>query len=762
MRLLVAIATAWMLAGCSLLKPLPKETTVDDRLASFPTGGLPLAGSVQVRWDEHQIPFIEAEHDEDAAFALGLVHAHLRLGQMAIYRRVAQGRIAEMGGPLAADIDHGLRILDFGKAATETEAGMSPEARRWLERFVEGVNLYQDRLEVLPYEYQALGLEREPWTVRDLLAFGRLSGTDVTWLVWFNLLQLRQRDDWPELWARLIDTGTRSAPSFAGDGRGGELAALLEGIARSGSNSIAIAPERTTTGGAVIASDPHLGLNLPNTWILAGLKSPSYHVVGMMVPGLPVFAIGRNADIAWGGTNMRSAASDLVDLSAVPASSFSERRETIRVRGWLDREIVVRETPWGPVISDAPQLADLGLLPLALRWTGHRPSDEISAMLAVSRAKSFGEFRQAFADFSLPAQNMIYADAKGNIGQLMAVQLPARDDGVPADMTTLPQASDAAWSRILGSLELPFSYNPDKGYLASANNRPTNGTDIRIGYFFSPSDRVTRMAEIVEGGGGAGGEGMSLEDVRALQQDVSMSSSLALRDAFLEALDAAGFDASAPDLSAQERSVLELMAGWDGRYERASRGAVAFEIFRAQLTTAFYEQKLGAEDWQAFADVGEIKTLLAEDLAEAGPDALRPALRESLAAAAEKIDDVGDWGEMHRLMLRHPLAFLPVIGGRFAFADLPAAGSSETLMKTAHGLTSERHRVRYGSNARHVSDMTDPDGNLFVLLGGQDGWLNSTTFLDQVPLWREGTYIELPLRLETVRRRFPKTMTLSR
>ena len=109
---------------------------------------------------------------------------------------------------------------------------------------------------------------------------------------------------------------------------------------------------------------------------------------------------------------------------------------------------------------------------------------------------------------------------------------------------------------------------------------------------------------------------------------------------------------------------------------------------------------------------------------------------------------------MHRLMLRHPLAFLPVIGGRFAFADLPSAGSSETLMKTAHGLTSERHRVRYGSNSRHISDMTDPDRNLFVLLGGQDGWLNSATFLDQVPLWREGRYIELPLRPETVRARF--------
>jgi penicillin amidase len=378
-------------------------------------------------------------------------------------------------------------------------------------------------------------------------------------------------------------------------------------------------------------------------------------------------------------------------------------------------------------------------------------------MLAVSRARSFDEFRQAFATFSLPAQNMIYADAKGNIGQLMAVQLPARDKAAPTDLTTSPRDSDAGWSSIVGGLELPFSYNPEKGFLASANNRPTGATDIRVGYFFSPSDRVTRMAEIVETSGG-----MSLDGVRAMQQDVAMPSSLALRDAFLKALAAAGLGPETPGLPAEERTVLELLSSWDGRYDQASKGAVAFEIFRAQVTAAFYEQRLGADDWQAFADVGEIKTLLAEDLAAADPQSLRPMLGESLAAAAGKVGDFTGWGEMHRLMLRHPLAFLPVIGGRFAFADLPSAGSSETLMKTAHGLTSERHRARYGSNSRHISDMTDPDRNLFVLLGGQDGWLNSATFLDQVPLWREGRYIELPLRPETVRAHFKRSMPLSR
>ena len=81
-------------------------------------------------------------------------------------------------------------------------------------------------------------------------------------------------------------------------------------------------------------------------------------------------------------------------------------------------------------------------------------------------------------------------------------------------------------------------------------------------------------------------------------------------------------------------------------------------------------------------------------------------------------------------------------------------------MKTANGLSGGRHRVRYGSNARHISDLSDPDANHFVLLGGQDGWFGSTTFADQVGLWRAGAYVRVPLLPETVRRSFPFVIRL--
>ena len=148
------------------------------------------------------------------------------------------------------------------------------------------------------------------------------------------------------------------------------------------------------SGAALIASDPHLGLLLPNTWLLVGMKSPSFHMVGMMVPGLPFMALGRNPDIAWGGTNLRSANSDLFDISGLPASDITVRREPLAVRWWFDRELQIRETRFGPVISDAPMLPMPDGEMLALRWIGHDASDELTAMLRMNRARNWEEFHR--------------------------------------------------------------------------------------------------------------------------------------------------------------------------------------------------------------------------------------------------------------------------------------------------------------------------------------------------------------------------------
>ena len=659
-RWLVSLLCGTALAGCSLIKPLPKPMTLEERLAAIPTQQLPIHGWVRIYWNESQIPFIEAETDDDAAFALGLVHAHLRLSQMAVYRQIAQGRIAEMGGPLAIDIDHGIRILDFGHSTAATLATMPEETRRWLQRFVDGVNHYQAKVEQLPFEYGVL------------------------------------------------------------------------------------APSRTQGGGAILANDPHLGINLPNTWLLAGVKSPSYHAVGLMVPGLPLFGIGRNPWIAWGGTNMRASASDLISVRALPDAEENRGDQTIRVRWWPDQKVTLRGTRFGPILSDAPQLRDLDLGEASLRWTGHLPSDEVTAMLKVARARDFEEFRSAFASFSVPGQNMLYADAKGNIGQVMAVQVPDRQS-TPKDLVIEASDADRSWQTLRDATTLPAMINPEEGFIASANNRPANG-DAIVGWFFSPDDRVRRMAALVEENGTLG-----VEQVKAMQRDVHVGSSAELNQVLVRKMREAG---KIGEADSKARRVFDAMAAWDGQYKAEAQAPVAFELLRFHFTRNFYEAIFGDTDWAAFANVGRIKDMLIEDIERADARTLTPMLRRSLEQAAEKLDAFPTWGDMHRLELRHPLAFLPVVGQRFQFADYPIGGSSDSLMKTAHASTDQRHRASYGANARHVSDLSDMDRNWFVLLGGQDGWLNSSTFLDQVPLWLEGRYLEMPLRLETVRAQF--------
>lgn len=746
-RWLPLLMVSSALAGCAFVKPLPKPTGVEQRLAMLPTDDLPLKQPVTIRWDDHQIPFIEAETDDDAAFALGLVHAHLRLGQMAVYRRVAQGRISEMGGPLARDIDHGVRILDFGRASERSLAAMPEATRLWLQRFVDGINHYQATMKTLPHEYAVLGLEREPWTPQDILTFGRLAGSDVSWLVWFNLLKLRDRPDWPEIWARVLrEGGDRIVPAVPEEQQASaEIGDLLTGISRSGSNSLAISPTRTRTGTAIMANDPHLGINLPNTWLIVGLKSPSYDVVGLMVPGLPLFAIGRNPDIAWGGTNMRASASDLIDVRHLSEKEKVARPEKIAVRWWVDDEVTIRDTRFGPILSDAPQLGELDLPDLALRWTGHQASDEVTAMLAVARARTFDEFREAFASFAVPGQNMLYADAGGTIGKVFAVQIPDRR-AIPSDLIVDAETSERNWDRLRNVRELPVVVDPAQGFIASANNRPQiEGADV--GWFFSPEDRVERMAALLQNA-----EAVDVAQVKAMQRDVYVGSSDRLNRLLVARMQESGV---AEQAAGGARQVFELMAAWDGSYRANSQQPVAFELFRYAFTQDFYQALFGASDWAAFAGVGAIKTLLIEDIEEKPVETLAPTLSTSLQAAAAKLDDFPTWGDMHRLQLRHPLAFLPLVGGRYVFVDEPVGGSTDSLMKTAHSATNERHRASYGANARHVSDLGDPDRNWFVLLGGQDGWLNSSTFLDQVPLWLEGRYIEIPLRPEKVRARFP-------
>ncbi|WP_439814425.1 penicillin acylase family protein [Zavarzinia sp. CC-PAN008] len=736
-----AAAVLWaglIIAGCAALTPLPPPSRVADRINRVPDG-LPVTAPVTIHWSPEKIPFIEAQTDADAAMALGLVHAHLRLGQMELLRRISQGRISEVAGPFTTDIDRALRILNLGKASPTVLAQMPQATRAWLDAFVAGVNYYQANMADRPHEYALFGARPVPWRPEEIITIGRLASVDVTWFTWFRLLPERTRADWPAVWARLLESGTTSAPSFPfapadPDPQGlAMLEDVLGGSARTGSNAFAVGGSRTASGAAIVANDPHLGLRLPNAWMIAGVKSPSMHAVGLMIPGLPFVAVGRNERIAWGGTNLRAASSDLFDVSALPPSQITEREEEIKVRWWLDTSQTVRETPFGPIISDSAMVQGQPGEQLAVSWIGHRPSDEITAMLGVGRARNFDEFRRALDGFSLSPQNMVYGDVDGHVGQVTATHLPSRSLTPPADIVR-PVADAKAWERIVTGRDLPWILDPPGGYVATANNMPGRSS-VPIGYFFSSDDRIGRLTELL-----SGNDTVDAARLAAIQQDVTKPSAARLRDRLVARLDGLVLEPGPAAVAARVRA-------FDGSYRADDAAPVAFEATVFHLIEALY----APDARRLLSAAGRLFDALDADLARMPPEQVDAALATALDKAQEAVGRFPTWGDMHRIGLAGWFGAAPLIGGRYRFGDVPASGSSETLLKTSHELTDQRHEATFGADARLIADLSDLDATQVVLLGGQDGWYNSEAFLDQVKLFQEGRFIRLPMRLETVR-----------
>jgi len=229
-----------------------------------------------------------------------------------------------------------------------------------------------------------------------------------------------------------------------------------------------------------------------------------------------------------------------------------------------------------------------------------------------------------------------------------------------------------------------------------------------------------------------------------IQTRRALTAALAERDTLMEWL-------RGDSLQIGPNKTIVRRAGKLGRQLRcAIAGANAFELLFFHLA----HELVPAERRSAYEAAWGTRALTWEDIMAAPVETRLPALRRAARTAARDFKHGVPWGERHRLRLTHPFGLIPIIGRSYRFADLPASGTSESLMKTAHGLTNRRHHASYGSVARHISDLSDPDANYFTLLGGQDGSFGSANFIDQLGLWQRGEYIALPLRISSAAKTF--------
>jgi penicillin amidase len=414
-----------------------------------------------------------------------------RAWQMEFQRRVGQGRLSEVLGEATLPQDRFLRTWGFYRAAEAAYERLYPEEKEAVDAYAAGVNAFLASGAPLPPGFTLLGFRPEAWTGPDVLVWAKMMSFDLSgnWEEELKRHRLLARGVSPERLLELMPPYPEDAPTIL---RAEDLplpikreeapSALLQMAPprhMEASNNWVVAGSRTATGKPFLADDPHLRLQAPSLWFLMALEAPGYRAIGASLPGVPGIVIGRNDRIAWGVTNVGADVQDLYLLEEAGGGyrykgqvrSYRVREERIRVKGGREEVFKVRETVYGPVITDA--LQDPPKTPMALRWVSLDPEDHIlMAFLGVNRARDWASFVAALRDYSAPSQNFVYADVEGHIGYIAPGKFPIRKAG-HTGMVPVPGNGDWDWLGYRRPEEWPQVLDPPRGYIVTANHKVT-------------------------------------------------------------------------------------------------------------------------------------------------------------------------------------------------------------------------------------------------------------------------------------------------
>ena len=732
----ISLIILLLTCSCTLFKDPPPPLSTQQRVKQFQAVAIPTEKPVEIRFNKHLFPFITSQTDADLFTAWGAVHGFLRLGQMELLRIVAEGRISELAGPFTSDIDILIRTIDYQKAGKAFCSSLNNTHKQYLQAYVKGLNAVANHSELgYPHEYVIFNLKKRLWSVNDICTIARLASTDVSWMIHMGIMYSEAtKKEKNEFFKWIRKYASSSLPSFGSSEKEILLDNIFKGLNKSGSNSLAISPQRSQTGSALISNDPHLSFTFPNFWVGVGIKSPSYHAVGFSIPGLPMIAVGRNPNVAWGGTNMRAPSSHFIEVSK--KDIIEERKIKVAVRGWVDEEHTVRLTKYGPIVSDAPLFNTKKII--ALRWLGHEPSNEFAAFLSATKAKTSQEFRNGFASYGVSSQNILYATSSGDIGQLMAYKYPF--NGIKLSKDNIFWKPNETWKGTIPPHKMPFSENPAKGFIASANNMPTT-TNPPTSLFFSPSYRFKRLEQLATS--------TPKVDIATLQKwhlDVYSELAIKLVNELRRRKDL---------VKGEYEKIQNILFNWDGHYRTESQGPVVLETLVYELATEFIDKEdISDEVSKSMMRSPYLLEWLAEKIPSAEKKFFAEIFEDALDEAQDKLDDFKNWGERHKLKLGYILARLPATTGKYILYEGPIAGSRSTLMKASHGTKEDEINTFYGAQARHISDLGNPDQNYFLLLGGQDGWLLSENNADMMDKWMKGELMHVPMTRKAVEKSF--------
>lgn len=552
--------------------------------------------------DSHGVPRVTAATWLDALHALGYLHARDRGTQMLFARSVAAGRATEeiADAPELLETDRFFRRVGLHQNLEREVEALGAELRAWLGAYCDGVNDgLADAGRSLPM--WATGFQPKPWDAQAVLLVGQLLS--------FGALAVSQIQN-ERLLIELIHAGVQEeglsellAPRLEGadfsllrqikmsSQLSNDALELLTDLPRlAGSNAWAVRPERSASGHALLAADPHLEINrLPAIWYEAVLQWDGQYVLGATLPGCPLFAVGRTRHLAWGVTHMKG---DTVDYFIEDCRrggttgwqyrrgdrwiDFPARQEVIQRKGGVPETVPVHENEQGTLESN-PDLLGEGLH-LSLAWTGRAPNhgQSISPWLELIHAPSVTKAMAIARRCTQPTLCWVMADRDGHIALQASGRFPRRAPGHNGLVPIPAWDPTNHWQGFLSEEQLPRQLDPPEGFIATANEEihPIEGpllisqplADYR-------KQRICERLEVMPSA--------TLADMQALQYDLVSVQARELLAVFLPHL---------PDGEFKER-----LARWDHRYDPQSREAALFQrLYRHVLAEIFgHEQGIG-------------------------------------------------------------------------------------------------------------------------------------------------------------------------
>jgi penicillin G amidase len=723
---------------------------------------------VDVYYNERGVPQIFARNSYDLYFAQGFVTARDRLFQLELQVRASEGSLSEWFGEDLLEYDLTQRRLGMVYGAEQTLSTLKgDEIEEMLNAYRDGINQYIRNIHPrdLPLEYKLLNTKPVEWSqlktalllkyMTQMLAGGSHDVQTSNTMAFLGQNFVETYISTPSRWLDpIIPNGTDwdFDPFMIQQPSDHFVPQLVSGISpfetdpSVGSNNWVVHGSKTASGNPILAGDPHLGLSIPSIWYELQLNAPGINVYGVTIPGTPSVIKGFNSQIAWLNTNTGADVLDWYEIEFRDESRneylhddewkpVHRRTEVIRIRGSESVTDTLLFTHHGPVIQpDENRQAHSDLtIGHAIRWIGHEPSEELRAYHLLNRANSVDEAIDALAFFSAPAQNFALADRHGSIAMQVSGKFPLKWAGQGSTISD-GRNPEYDWSGWIPYEHNPGSVNPERGFVSSANQYPTDENyPYYLGDFFAPFERGARINEELENLAE-----ITIEDMKSLQLDnYSYHAELALPE-MLRHLSNAN-----PDDTYSE--IISLLQAWDFNNNGDQIEPSIFYSWWNQLYTNIWSILDHDEPMRRPQRDRTVQKVLEEsespfyiDPEGEGYSSLSELIFEAFYQSIEELreiygEDINDWkwGRINETHLNH-LGQFPGLGEYNLFTD--GGAESPNAIRGSHG-----------PSWRMIVELGDELKAFGVYPGGQSGNPGSPHYNEFTETWINGKLYELNL-----------------